>query len=112
MGGEDPLKEGIATRSSILVWRIPWIEEPGRLQSIRSQRVGHDCSDLALSNSMPKSRGEGEGKMDAGRRGSVFCFWDRASWAFMGSDLGGVLCRQHSASVPLQQLPVEPEIPT
>ena len=88
------------------------IEEPGRLQSIRSQRVGHDCSDLALSNSMPKSSGEGEEKMDAGRRGSVFCLWDRASWAFMGADLGGVLCRQHSASVPLQQLPVEPEIPT
>jgi len=37
---EDPLEEGMATYSSILVWRIPWTEEPGRLQSIMSQRVG------------------------------------------------------------------------
>ena len=39
---EDPLKEGMATHSSILAWRIPWREEPGRLQFIGSQRVGHD----------------------------------------------------------------------
>ena len=39
----DPLVKGTATRSSILVWRIPWTEEPGRLQSIGLQRVGHDC---------------------------------------------------------------------
>ena len=38
----DPLEEGIATHSSILAWRIPWTEEPGGLQSIGSQRVGHD----------------------------------------------------------------------
>ena len=36
---EDPLEEGMATRSSILAWKIPWTEEPGRLQSIRLQRV-------------------------------------------------------------------------
>ena len=42
LGGEDPLKEGIATHASILVWRIPWIEEPGGLQSIGFQTVGHD----------------------------------------------------------------------
>ena len=40
LGGEDPLEEGMATHSSILSWRIPWIEEPGGLQSIGSQRVG------------------------------------------------------------------------
>ena len=39
--GEDPLEEGMATRSSILTWRIPWTQEPGRLQSMRSQRVRH-----------------------------------------------------------------------
>ena len=39
---EDPLEEGMATHSSILAWRIPWTEEPGRLQSIGSQRVRHD----------------------------------------------------------------------
>ena len=41
-GQEDPLEEGMATHSSILVWRIPWVEEPGRLQSMESHRVGHD----------------------------------------------------------------------
>jgi len=41
MGQEDPLKKETATHSSILAWRIPWTEEPGRLQSIGSQRVGH-----------------------------------------------------------------------
>ena len=39
---EDPLKKGMATHSSILVWRIPWTEEPGRLESMGSIRVGHD----------------------------------------------------------------------
>ena len=44
---KDPLEEEMATHSSILAWRIPWTEEPGKLQSIWSQRVGHDWSDLA-----------------------------------------------------------------
>ena len=39
---EDPLKKGMATHSSILVWEIPWTEEPGRLQSMGSQKVRHD----------------------------------------------------------------------
>ena len=39
---EDPLKKGMATHSSILVWRIPGTEEPGRLQPTGSQRVRHD----------------------------------------------------------------------
>ena len=42
LSGEDPQEEGTATHSSILVWRIPKIEEPGGLQSIALQRVGHD----------------------------------------------------------------------
>ena len=42
LGWEDPLEKEMATHSSILAWRIPWIEEPGRLQSTESQRVGHD----------------------------------------------------------------------
>ena len=41
LGLEDPLEKGMATLSSILVWRIPWTEEPGGLQSLGSQRVGH-----------------------------------------------------------------------
>ena len=39
LGPEDPLEKGIATHSSILAWRIPWTEEPGRLPSLGSQRV-------------------------------------------------------------------------
>ena len=39
---EDALEKGIATHPSILAWRIPWTEEPGRLQSMGLQRVGHD----------------------------------------------------------------------
>ena len=39
---EDPLEKGMATHSSTLAWKIPWMEEPGRLQSVRSLRVGHD----------------------------------------------------------------------
>ena len=42
LGPEDSLEKGIATHSSILAWRIPWTEEPGGLQSMRSQRIGHD----------------------------------------------------------------------
>ena len=47
LGQEDPLEEGVATYSSIIARRIPQIEEPGRLQSIGLQRVGHNWSDLA-----------------------------------------------------------------
>ena len=42
LGRKDPLEEEMATRSSILAWRIPWTEEPGGLQSMGSQKVGHD----------------------------------------------------------------------
>ena len=42
LGWEDSLEKGMATHSSILAWRIPWTEEPGRLQSVGSQMVGHD----------------------------------------------------------------------
>ena len=42
LGREDPLEKGMATHSRILAWRIPWTEEPGRLQAMGSQRVGHD----------------------------------------------------------------------
>ena len=42
LGWEDPLEEGMATHSSILAWIIPWTEEPGRLHSMGSQRIGYD----------------------------------------------------------------------
>ena len=42
LGWEDTLEKEMATHSSTLAWKIPWTEEPGRLQSMGSQRVGHD----------------------------------------------------------------------
>ena len=42
LGQEEHLEQGMATHSSILAWRIPWTEEPGALQSIELQRIGHD----------------------------------------------------------------------
>ena len=42
LGREDPLEKEMATHSNILAWKIPWTEEPSRLQSMGSQRVGHD----------------------------------------------------------------------
>ena len=42
LGREDPLEKGMATHSSILAWRIPWTKEPGGLQSMGLQRVGHE----------------------------------------------------------------------
>ena len=49
-GREDPLEKEIANHSSILAWRIPWTEESGGLQSMGSQRVGHNWSKLAHVN--------------------------------------------------------------
>ena len=42
LGQDDPLEKGMAIHSNILVWKIPWTEEPGGLQSTGSQRVGHN----------------------------------------------------------------------
>ena len=42
LGREDPLEKEMATHSSTFAWKIPWTEEPGRLQSMGSQRVGHE----------------------------------------------------------------------
>ena len=49
LGREDPLEEGMATHSSVLAWRIPWIDEPGGLPSMGSQGVRRDWSNLAHS---------------------------------------------------------------
>ena len=50
LGWEDPLEKEMAAHSSIVAWKIPWTEEPGRLQSMESQRVRHNC---AASLSLP-----------------------------------------------------------
>ena len=47
LGWEDPLEKVMAPHSSILAWKIPWIKEPGGLQSMGSQRVRHSGSDFA-----------------------------------------------------------------
>ena len=44
LGQEDPLEKEMTTHSSILAWEIPWTEEPGGLQTMGSQRVGHDLT--------------------------------------------------------------------
>ena len=50
LGQEDPLEKEMAIHSSTLAWKIPWMEEPNRLQSMGSQRVGHDrATSLSLS---------------------------------------------------------------
>ena len=49
LGQEDPLEKGMATHSSILAWTIPWIVEPGRLQSMGLQRARHKIEWLTLS---------------------------------------------------------------
>ena len=56
LGWEDPLEKGKATHPSILAWRIPCTKEPGRLQFMGKQRVGHDWSDLALAQALGKER--------------------------------------------------------
>ena len=58
-GLEDPLEESMATHSSILAWEVPWTEEPGRLQSMWSQRVGYDRSNLAHMHRVPYERVKG-----------------------------------------------------
>ena len=47
LGREDPLEKEMVTHSCIIAWRIPWTEEPGGLQFISSQRIGHDWGGLA-----------------------------------------------------------------
>ena len=69
LGQEDPLEEGMATNSSILARRIPWTEEPGGLQSMGSQRVGHDW---ATEPKFTAPAGEGESN-PVEMTQSIFC---------------------------------------
>ena len=64
LGREDPLEKEMATHSSTLAWRIPWREEPGRLQSMGSQRVGHGwATSLSLYTPYINDRDDAERKM-------------------------------------------------
>ena len=74
LGQEDPLEEVMATHSSTLAWKIPWMEEPGGLQSMGSLRVGHDFTftftfhfhalekEMATHSSVPAWRIPGTGE--------------------------------------------------
>ena len=53
-GQEDPLEEEMATHSSVLTWEIPWTEEPGGLQPMGSQRVGHNLVTNTLTSFISK----------------------------------------------------------
>ena len=70
LGWEDPLEEGMKTHSSILAWRIPWTEESGGLQSMGSQRVGHDWSNEAPKHLRQKLEGGKEGCAPKAFRGT------------------------------------------
>ena len=60
LGQEDPLEKEMATHSSILAWKIPWTEEPGRLQFMGLQRVGHDWATKLNSSLKESNLGQGE----------------------------------------------------
>ena len=69
LGQKDLLEKEMATHSSILAWKIPWMEEPGRLQSMRSQRVGHDW---ATSLSFPLYKRKSENRIVGSRERCIF----------------------------------------
>ena len=66
--GEDTREEEVATYSSIFAWRIPWIEEPGRLQYMRLRRVRHDRATENPSK-LSQSDPDEQGKSSGGRKG-------------------------------------------
>ena len=75
LGQEDPLDKGMATHSSILAWKIPWTEVPRGLQSVGSQRVRHNRSNLArtlIVSAQQKLDGDGEVEMLI-RMNSIIC---------------------------------------
>ena len=80
LGWKDPLEEGMATHFSILAWRIAWTEEPGRLPSTGSQRVGHDwATDTFTSPCL------------------IFSFHSSAYFCYTHYDLGSPLCTFHTS---------------
>ena len=81
LGGADPLQEGMATHSSIPAWRIPWTEEPGRLQSIGSPRVRHNWSNLARWHALdPLDRQRAQCQAQS----SLPLSWWKGTWSGLG----------------------------
>ena len=87
---EDPLEKGMATHSSILAWRIPWTKEPGELQSMGSQRVGHDwATNTFTSLSMMPSCNE------FGSVSSSLNFWNSLRRIGINSYMFGIILLWH-----------------
>ena len=77
LGREDPLEKEMAIHSSILAWKIPWTEEPGRLQSLGSQRVWHDLASKPPSTTTTATtKHNGRGKFETCMKLSQFMFLD------------------------------------
>ena len=97
---EDPLEEAMATHSSILVWRIPWTEEPGGLQSIGPPRVGHNCNDLAHTCARARAHTHTH-HMEAPDRGVVHldCQWFTREWLMLYHCTDLVICITFNASI-------------
>ena len=74
LGQKDPLEKGMATHSSILAWRIPWTEEPGRLQSMGSQRVGHDWATSTFTSALWQVRSSAS-PLDLGNKSPFPSCW-------------------------------------
>ena len=71
LGQEEPLEEGMATHSSILAWRTPWTEDPGGLQTLGSQRVGHVGSNLAHTQRHEQKLVTGIKEWPTGEEGNI-----------------------------------------
>ena len=85
LGQEDPLEVGMTTHSSVLAWRIPWIEEAGRLQSIASHRVRHQWSDLIHTFCAGERPESAWSYASQERRNQAFCSFPHASWGMKAS---------------------------
>ena len=94
LGWEDLLEKKMATHSSTLAWKIPWMEKPGRLQSMGSQRVGHDWAtplSLSLCETVEGSKvrdREAQSAMRTGwsRLGFRTCLWQMITSSDLGMD--------------------------
>ena len=112
LDGEDSLEKGMATHSSILAWSIPWTEEPGGLQSMWSQRVRHNRSNLACMQSRSRLGGKtlGPSVVDSGVQGFLIstgekpyaCTWDGCGWRFARSDELTRHYRKHTGQRPFR----------
>ena len=89
LGQEDPLEQKMAIHSSTIAWKIPWTEEPGRLQSMGSQRVGHDwATSLSLSFTFIYKGTWTSVKFGMVAKGRRSCSWTTLPWILRHSYIG------------------------